>query len=323
VCFLTKTSFNLDDFMKRNYLVLLLLLALGGSSFAQQDKLITHFMYDKMSLNPGETGIDEGICGVMMYRNQWDKVNGAPNSIVLNVEANMNRFFPGGIGLSVFHDEIGFNRQNNIKLNYSYPLEIGGAGTLGIGVGIGLMNFSMSPEWVPPSTLIDPTLPVAYSSNNLDLNFGLYFKGKGDYYVGLSSTHLSESLFSSKGLNVTTFNSRRHYYAMGGKTFRGIGDGDIETNVLLRTDLLKFSADINARYLWKQKAYGGLTYRTSDAIAIMLGYVPIPNLTIGYSYDISINRLAGVSKGSHEIMVKYCYFLPPVPIQKSKHPRWL
>ncbi len=308
--------------MKKNSLVVVLLLVIATSSFAQQDKLITHFMYDKMSLNPGETGIDEGICGVMMYRNQWDKVNGAPNSVLLNVEANMNRFFPGGIGISFYHDQIGFNRQNNVLLNYSYPLQINGVGTLGLGVGVGLMNFSMSPEWVPPTTLNDGTLPTAYSANNLDLNFGVYLKGAADYYVGLSSTHLSQSRFAG-GLNVTTYDSKRHYYLMGGKTFRSIGPGDIETNLLLRTDLVKMSADINARYLWKDIAYGGLTYRTSDAIAIMLGYKPIKDLTIGYSYDITINKLSSVSRGTHEIMVKYCYFLPPVPIQKSKHPRWL
>ncbi|HIP32361.1 MAG TPA: type IX secretion system membrane protein PorP/SprF [Crocinitomicaceae bacterium] len=308
--------------MKKDSLLVVLLIVLATNSFAQQDKLITHFMYDKMSLNPGETGIDEGICGVMMYRNQWDKVNGAPNSVLLNVEANMNRFFPGGIGISFYHDQIGFNRQNNVLLNYSYPLRINGVGTLGIGVGVGLMNFSMSPEWVPPTTLNDGTLPTAYSANNLDLNFGVYLKGAADYYVGLSSTHLSQSRFAG-GLNVTTYDSKRHYYLMGGKTFRSIGPGDIETNLLLRTDLVKMSADINARYLWKDIAYGGLTYRTSDAIAIMLGYKPINNLTIGYSYDITINKLSSVSRGTHEIMVKYCYFLPPVPIQKSKHPRWL
>jgi hypothetical protein len=84
-------------------------------TFSQQDKLITHFIYDKMSINPGETGIDDGICLTSIYRNQWDKVNGAPNSAVFNVAANMNRFFPGGIGLSFYHDAIGFNRQNNLS----------------------------------------------------------------------------------------------------------------------------------------------------------------------------------------------------------------
>ena len=76
-----------------------------------------------MSLNPGATGIEvDGVCATSVYRNQWDRVDGAPNSAVLNVEANMSRFMPGGLGISFFHDAIGFNRQNTALLNYSYPL---------------------------------------------------------------------------------------------------------------------------------------------------------------------------------------------------------
>ena len=87
---------------------------------AQQDKLITHFIYDKMSINPGKTGVDmyNSICATSLYRNQWDKVNGAPNSAILNVEANLSKFFPGGVGLAFYHDAIGFARQNNLLLNY-------------------------------------------------------------------------------------------------------------------------------------------------------------------------------------------------------------
>lgn len=278
-------------------------------------------MYDKMSLNPGETGIEEGICATTMYRNQWDKVNGAPNSALLNVEANLQRYMPINLGISFFHDAIGFNRQNNLLLNVSYPIEIG-SNKLSVGVGVGMVNFGMNPNWVPPTTAIDPTLPTSYSAINLDLNFGIYWKGSQDYYVGLSSTHLSESVVGGSS-TVGAFNTARHYYVMGGKGFALGADGKLEANALLRTDLIKFSADINARYIWRQMAYGGLTYRVSDAVAVMLGYMPIRNLTIGYSYDISINRLSKISRGTHEIMVKYCYFLPPVPIQKSKHPRWL
>mgnify|MGYP000170640585 FL=1 len=91
--------------MKKGLLaVSLFTLCIGNFSNAQQDKLITHFMYDKMSLNPGETGIDEGICATTMYRNQWDKVNGAPNSAILNVEANLSRYIPVNVGVSFFHD---------------------------------------------------------------------------------------------------------------------------------------------------------------------------------------------------------------------------
>lgn len=310
--------------MKKTILASAVLLALGANSYAQQDKLITHFIYDKMSLNPGSTGLDDGICGTMIYRNQWDKVNGAPNSAVFNVEANMNRYFPGGLGISFFHDAIGFSRQNNLLLNYSYPLQIQGAGVLGIGIGVGIVNFGMNPDWVPPTTNPDNSLPTGFSATNLDLNFGLYFKGNNDYYVGLSSTHLNESLLKQTvGVIDQQYQTARHYYLMGGKKFRGIGNGDIDAQVLMRTDLVKFSADINARYIWNNIAYGGLTYRTSDAVAIMLGYVPITNFTVGYSYDITINKLSSISRGSHEVLMKYCYHIPPPPITKSKHPRWL
>jgi hypothetical protein len=68
---------------------------------------------------------------------------------------------------------------------------------LGIGVGVGIINFGMNPNWVPPTTNPDPSLPVGFSATNLDMNFGLYFKGNQDYYVGFSSTHLNETLLLS------------------------------------------------------------------------------------------------------------------------------
>jgi type IX secretion system PorP/SprF family membrane protein len=311
--------------MKRRLLVITALsLVVTGNVLAQQDKLITHFIYDKMSVNPGATGFDKDICATLLYRNQWDKVNGAPNSAVFNVEANMSRWFPGGLGLAFYHDAIGFNRQNNLLLNYSYPLEIGTAGTLGIGIGIGMINFGQNPTWVPPTTQTDLTLPVGFNATNLDLNFGLYFRGNADWYAGISSTHLNESLLRKKiSLIDYQYQTTRHYYIMGGKTFRNIGNGDIDLQALIRTEFTKFSADINARYIWNNLLYGGITYRTIDAVGIMVGWYPIPNLTVGYSYDITTNKLAGISRGSHEIALRYCYKLPPVPVQTSRHPRWL
>jgi type IX secretion system PorP/SprF family membrane protein len=301
----------------------------AGALVAQQDKLITHFMFDKMSLNPGETGVDQGynsICATSVYRNQWDKVNGAPNSAILNIESNLQKLH-GGIGISFFHDAIGFSRQNNVLLNYAWHQPVGNAGVLSGGLGLGIVNFGMSPVWVPPTTAVDPTLPVGFSATNLDLNFGVYWKGNSNYYAGLSSTHLNQSILSQTvgGSLPQTYEVARHYYVMGGKKFLGLigSDGDLDAQVLMRTDLVKFSADVNVRYIWKNKLYGGLTYRTSDAVCIMLGWTPIPNTTIGYAYDVTTNKLSSVSRGSHEILLKYCYYLPKPPITISNHPRWL
>ena len=314
----------------RKCLTALLLFMVTFTTIAQQDKLITHFIYDKMSINPGKTGLGlfNSVCATSIYRNQWDRVNGAPNSAVLNIEADLSRFFPGGIGISLYHDAIGFAIQNNLTLNYSYPITIGTAGTLGLGVGLGLINYGMNPVWVPPSEFNDPDLPLGCAATNLDVNFGAYFNGK-DFYVGISSTHLTESLLKQQDANgfEQSYQTARHYYLMGGKKFDNMFGGTIDAQVLMRTDLIKFSADFNTRYIYdfgnSKQGYAGLTVRTSDAVALMLGYTPLDNLTVGYSYDLTVNKLSSISRGSHEIFFKYCYNLPVPPKQSARHPRWL
>jgi type IX secretion system PorP/SprF family membrane protein len=313
--------------IKNVVLIFFFSLSLTGF-FAQQDKLITNFMYDKMSINPGKTGIDmnNSICATSIYRNQWDKVNGAPNSAVLNIEGNFSRSFKGGLGLAFYHDAIGFSRQNNLLLNYSYPIQIGNVGVLGLGLGIGIINYGIEPTWVPPTSINDPSLPTGFAATNLDANFGAYFQGK-DFYAGLSSTHLSESLLEKSVAGADqNYQTARHYYLMGGKTFDDVLNGKIDAQVLMRTDLVKLSFDLNTRYFYTindQVLYGGLSYRNSDAIAVLFGYSPIDRFTVGYSYDITINKLSSVSRGSHEILFKYCFNIPEPKMTYSRNPRLL
>lgn len=318
--------------MKKRILVLSVFsLALAGGVSAQQDRAMTHTMYDKLSVNPGSTGIEDGICGTLLYRNQWDKFNGAPNSVVFNVEANLDRWINSGIGISFYHDAIGFNRQNNLLLNYSYHLDLGNAGTLGMGLGLGIINFSMAPTWVAPQTSADSYLPNAFSGTNFDMNFGLYFKGTQNYYVGISSTHLTQSILQDPTLTLINFNTARHYYLMGGYRFNELFGSnrqfDLDLNTLMRTEFRKFSADITARLFWQDMLYGGLGYRTGESILILLGASidvgTSSKMTFGYSYDITTSKHIKPSWGTHEIMMKFCYIIPPPPITKSAHPRWL
>lgn len=315
------------------------LVTLTGNVFGQQDMALTHFIFNKMNFNPGATAIDQGICGTLIYRNQWDKVNGAPNSFVLNVEGDVTRWLPVKVGLTAYHDEIGFARQTNAALNVSYPIPLS-PGLLQVGVGLGLQNYGMDPTWVPPSTLLDPSLPTGYGASKFDMNFGVYFKGLSGYYAGISSTHLTGPTFAANGSIVplpgaqgADYDAARHYYVMGGYKYSLPNNDVLDGNVLVQTELVKTSAAINARYLWQNKAYGGLTYRTTDEVGIMIGAdimkmmgnwnKVLPRFIVGYSYDFTINKLSNISTGSHEILLKYCYYLPPIPIQTSKHPRWL
>lgn len=309
----------------KNYLLIFsfLLSLVAVPVFAQQNKLLTHFIFDKMSINPGATGMgmEDGFCGTAVYRNQWDRVNGAPNSALLNLEGSLSRKFPGGFGLSFYHDAIGYARQNNVVLNYSYPLTLGD-GVLGIGLGLGLVSYGMNPEWVTPDGIPeDASLPQGMNEMNIDANLGLYYSHNQGWYAGISSTHLPAS-----ELELLNFKTARHYFAMGGykwnEPFASVPEVDLDFNAMMRSDLVQLSADLNVRAIYDDMFWGGLTYRPSDAVGIMAG-VELNGLMIGYSYDITVNQLSTISRGSHEILMKYCHFLPPPPITKSRNPRYL
>lgn len=312
--------------MKRNLLVLSVLSVLFAVTLrAQQNKMLTHFFYDKMSVNPGSSGVgmDDGFCGTAIYRNQWDRVNGAPTSAILNVEGTLSRKFPGGFGLSFYHDAIGFARQNNVNLNYSYHLNIGD-GVLGIGAAAGLVSYGMQPDWVTPDPgqvgAGDNSLPQGLTEANLDINAGLYYQHYSGWYAGVSATHIPGS-----ELDQLNFETARHYWGMGGYAYReafAIPELTLNFDAMLRTEFVNYSADFNARATWDDLYWAGVTYRTFDAVGLMAG-INLNGVLVGYSYDITTNQLANVSWGSHEILVKYCHILPPPPITRSRNPRYL
>jgi type IX secretion system PorP/SprF family membrane protein len=295
-------------------------------TFAQQDAAVTHGMYTKMTFNPGATGSEDGICGSLIYRNQWDRVNGAPNTVFFNVEANLNRFVRNlGAGVSVVHDAIGFNRQNTAHLNLSYKIKLPNSDFISVGVGAGIVNMGQNPIWVTPQPgVVDNLLPQSFAATNMDFNFGIFYRSQQNFYVGISSTHLSESVLASSTSSLLTYNTARHYYLMGGwKKEEILSNWDLDLNTLLRTDMNKFSFDLSARMFYQQRFYGGVGFRNSDAVLVLLGMEVIPNLTIGYSYDITTNRLANISWGTHEIMLRYCRPIPVPPPTIHKNPRHL
>ena len=148
--------------MKRILLSIGVTFTLAASTvIAQQDRALTHFTYDKMSFNPAATGVKAGYHGTLIYRNQWDKFVGAPNSFVFNAEGNLPTI-NSGVGLTFAHDAIGFQRTNKFYLNYAYHLNLRSiGGILSFGAGIGMINVGLTPQWVTPSGLApdqDPSL---------------------------------------------------------------------------------------------------------------------------------------------------------------------
>jgi type IX secretion system PorP/SprF family membrane protein len=295
---------------------------------AQQDYQFTHYMYDNLSFNPGYAGLNKAICGTMILRQQWAGFEGRPQTGLFNVHAPV-RFLKGGIGLTYVNDQLGFEKNNMARLSYSYHLGLP-TGTLGIGVSAGIIQKSINAGWITPDGTPweqDASIASQQASDLVpDINFGVFYKDFNDrLYMGISATHLGQ--FTMDALNLKNVH---HYFITAGykHTFQGAPDFALRPSVMVKSDAASTQIDLNVNVLYKNMLWAGVSYRFSDAIAPMIGYQKVDKngnaIRVGYAYDVTTSKLKGYSNGSHDIMVNYCFNLEkPVPVQKSKNPRFL
>lgn len=309
----------------RKILFALGLFACSLTSNAQQDPQFSHFMYDKLSINPGFAGIDRKLCGTMFYRNQWMGFGNQPTTALLNVHSNVDAIY-GGLGLTLYSDKLGFQSNTSVRLAYSYHLNLSPTMKLGIGLSAGMISVGYNATWVAVDDYTtDAAIPGQNSSQaTYDLGFGVYLKGQ-DYYVGLSSMHLSESELSS-----LSFKNKRHYYLMAGYDYQINTDFAVLPAMRVESDATATQVDISARAMWKDMVWLGAGYRIKDAFYPLLGYqkeiVPAKKgvIRVGLTYDVTTSEIKNYSNNGLELFVNYCMNLDkPYKPEKYKTVRFL
>ncbi len=321
--------------MKKFLLFSVIALISGIKANAQQEPQFTQFMYDRLSINPAFAGTQDAFCATILGRQQWSGFAGQPNTGLLNVNAPVEAL-RGGLGASIYLDEIGPLQSFAARLSYAYHMKLGGATKLSLGLSLGVMNSTVNPNWVAfdydPTGVLgnigtginDNSIPqFRESASAIDASFGAYVWNP-KFYAGLSAIHLPAG-------NLEPLNIRlaRHYYFMAGYNFDISPQLTLTPHVLAKTDLASAQFDANVTVMYDNTVWVGVSYRLDDAIAPMAGYqYQFPNgkstLRIGYSYDLTTSQLNTYSSGSHELMLSFCQKIEkPLPQRVYKNPRFL
>ncbi len=295
--------------MKRALIIILLLNSLTYIA-AQQDPVFSHIFFDKVKINPAFAGNQGDICVGIINRQQWVGFEGAPQTTALNANMPVRLFgVNSGVGLSLMDDRLGFENNFQLGLQYAYFAKIGN-NKLGIGADAGFYNIAFDGTWTPPDAPAgsDPAIPAEKDNSFVfDLAFGLtYFAG--DFYIGLSATHLTEPKLSLS--NSAQSFLKRHYYLMAGYNWQLMdGSLDLSPNLLIKSDAASAQITINLTATYNKKFWGGVTYRTIDAIDIMAGIELFNGMRLGYAYGLNFSKLISTNGGSHEVMLGYCFSL--------------
>jgi len=316
--------------MKKIFSFLYLLIIVKLAAFSQQDPQFTNNMFYKLGVNPGFAGAEGTISGIILNRYQWDGFEGAPKTLIFSADAAINAFgSPGGIGLNVVSDELGFEKNTQINANYAYSKTLG-IGKLGIGLSLGLYNKSINGEWKVPEDNLgiytqpssDPAIPQGeVSQMALDAGLGLYLSSN-QYFLGASVTHINQASIKFSDLASTFL--VRHYYFMGGYNIK-LSDPlfELQPSFLFKSDLASWQLDLNTNIVFNERFWGGITYRVQDAIALLMGMEMENGLRFGYSFDVVTSALSRYGYGSHEIFVSYSLDLERNRNQKYKSIRFL
>ena len=306
-------------------------------SHAQMEPQFTQYMFNRLSYNPAYAGSTGSICASLLYRNQWmglkldaptpDQSAGkTPTDYMFAFDMPV-KFLHGGIGVTAFSDQIGYNSTVGASLSYAFRI-YWGPGNMAAAVEGNFSNTSLDFTQLvgssdfsgdydnPISSANDPLLTGDKQSTDflVDFSTGIYYQVPGTYYFGVSVKNLLAA--KSETLH---YQNARVFYLTGGYEWV------IPTNpsfklkpaALFKTaDFSTAQAEVSCLVDYRNTCWMGGAYRFQDGVSI-LGGLNWNKLKVGLSYDLTTSKL-GLYKirrsvGTVELYLRYCFkvVIPP------------
>jgi type IX secretion system PorP/SprF family membrane protein len=292
--------------MKKLIFVVLSIIAL--EAYSQQLPLYSQFMFNNFLLNPGITGSVDYLPVRITARQQWVGIKGAPSTQAISAHYLLqNQKF--GIGGFIFNDKFGPISQTGLQASCAYHLPIVSIDSkLGLGLAFKLFQFKFDESGL---TTIEPN-DVSVTGTKItklipDADFGAYLYNE-KYFAGLSISQLVQFKVDLGENNLDNNKIIRHYYINGGYKISVNEEFEVEPSLLIKgTMRTPWQVDINAKGIYKNMYWGGLSYRTSKDIVFMVG-LKYQKFYFGYAFDYTFTSIKNYSNGSHEILVGYNVF---------------
>ncbi|MBL4710499.1 MAG: type IX secretion system membrane protein PorP/SprF, partial [Flavobacteriales bacterium] len=311
--------------------VLCFFLFLSIGVLQAQDTRFSQFYAAPLHTNPGFTGATVEHRFSMNYRHQWPNIPGAFDAYHASYDYNAAQI-NSGFGLILNREDAGsFGlTTNSIAVSYAYRFRLNRKtylspglklGYVSRGIDFGKLIFNDQLESNSNATL-DLDAFTNERVNYGDISTGLLLYSE-DYWVGASANHINRANQSLVNEGVATIPIRYTFQAgykfkLSGPTVKRLAAKDVTAAMHYEIQDRFDQLDLGAYYNHEPFVFGfwyrGIPllksyetgYANNDAMIILVGYsVPDRNFRIGYSYDVTISRLATNSGGAHEVSIVY------------------
>lgn len=298
--------------MKR-YLFLLafaLPLFVSEEASAQQDPQFSQYMFNPLYINPGYAGSRGIMNGAIVFRKQWVGFDGAPTTGVLAINTPTKKG-KVGLGFELINDRIGPKSTSGFYVDYAYRIPLG-KGKLAFGLGAGIATYRINWSEVEYKDQADGYAMLGSTSlTKPDFKFGIYFNNK-NFYAGGSVTHLNQESYTVVKDSLTfTAQMSPHVFLTAGRAFQLSDNLVFSPSIMMRgvTGLNKGAIDLNLNFRVKEIIWLGVSLRSEKSLVGLIQYNISDHFKVGYSYDMSFNRLKTYQSGSHEIVIGFDFNL--------------
>lgn len=291
-----------------------------GFCNAQQAIQYSQYFSDQLVLNPAYAGADDAMSLTVSHRNQWSGVTGAPSTFTLSGHTLFKNEHTG-LGINLLLDEINIHSNTSFSGIYSYRVKTGANSYLSFGLQATINRVKSDYSSLVSSlqNTMDPNVGSAHDSESaIRFGTGMYFKNPR-LEVGLSAP----IIYSSRILGADNPNYipsiTPHYFLYTSYKI------DISHHIQLQPGFLlkgkpgwPLSLDINIGALVNKVLLCGLSYRSSETLSTIVQVKILPQMKIGYSYDIPLSNIQRRNFNSHEVMLSYIFQYKDYNVQSPR-----
>lgn len=274
---------------------------------AQQTPVYTQYMFNPYIINPALAGTHLYYQIRSGHRFQWVGISDAPITNVISIYGPHSTK-DMGFGGYIYNDITGPSSQTGLMGSYAYNIAITTDIRISGGLSIGMMQYRVDMSKV---IFLDQNDPKAMYNDMTsmftpDAKVGIYLYST-NYHLGFSFDQLIGNNFKIDKDDIGGIAKlKRHFYIIGGYKYFINRDWAVEPTFMMKKVVAApFQADISVKGIYQNMVWTALSFRTMDAMSLLVGYIHNNKMYIGYSYDLGVNPFRKHHTGSHEVMIGY------------------
>jgi type IX secretion system PorP/SprF family membrane protein len=296
-----------------------------GITLGQQVPMYSQYIMNGFLINPSLAGLDGYTTVNLTIREQWVGMAGSPSTYAASFQTRIlkdsyiskstsvrkkfvkpTRGGKVGIGGYLFNDNNGIMRRTGAQIAYAYHIAMGRTegipNDLSFGLALTAYQFNINTDGL----IFDAADPLLNSYDRSvfipDFNFGASFS-TSRYYAGFAMTNILRGSLIFADTSNNRNSELGNFFITGGVKFPISTDWTIEPSAFIKSSDMFFKSmqlDITARVRYKEDYWAGLSFRTNDALILLLGF-NYDRYHFGYAFDFTLTDIRKQSFGTHEI----------------------